>query len=178
MKSILADSVFSKTIELFVHFLERIVLFNAEYDDGIAAILAVERVRLPYLEQTIRFLQRTTHGKGDLKDLVARGLSLAHEDLVAEGLVEVGTANDIDACEVMSYFSMNSCGSRESSSSASRSSVRISFMIFLYDEHSRAFTISTRTLSQKKGRLNEQRHLWLIGSSHPSIIGEWVCQDD
>lgn len=61
------------------------------------AILAVERVRLPYLEQTIRFLQRTTHGKGDLKDLVARGLSLAHEDLVAEGLVEVGTANDIDA---------------------------------------------------------------------------------
>ena len=41
MKSILADSVFSKTIELFVHFLERIVLFNAEYDDGIAAILAV-----------------------------------------------------------------------------------------------------------------------------------------
>ena len=62
MKSILADSVFSKTIELFVHFLERIVLFNAEYDDGIAAILAVERVRLPYLEQTIRFLQRTSCG--------------------------------------------------------------------------------------------------------------------
>lgn len=78
------------------------MLFNAEYDDGIAAILAVERVRLPYLEQTIRFLQRTTHGKGDLKDLVARGLSLAHEDLVAEGLVEVGTANDIDATQAFS----------------------------------------------------------------------------
>ena len=79
------------------------MLFNAEYDDGIAAILAVERVRLPYLEQTIRFLQRTTHGKGDLKDLVARGLSLAHEDLVAEGLVEVGAANDIDATQAFLF---------------------------------------------------------------------------
>ena len=56
-----ADGVFAEPIEFFVSLLQIVSSIEAEDDDGIATVLAVQLVDTRGLQQPIRFLERKLH---------------------------------------------------------------------------------------------------------------------
>ena len=66
-RRLLGDGVFMEGVQLLVDGLQRFAMINAEDDDGIAAVLAIQLVAAARLQQAVRLAQRQLHGEGKLQ---------------------------------------------------------------------------------------------------------------
>ena len=67
---------FVEAIQLFVRFLQPISLVQAEDDDCITAVLAVQIACARRPKYAVGFTQVRAHGEGNLQNLVARRIAL------------------------------------------------------------------------------------------------------
>ena len=142
-KTRLAQGFFPETVELLVGFAQGIALVEAEDENRIAAILAVQVACARYAQQAVGFAQVEAHGEGDLPRFVRATGCAVLEDLVAKRFVDSRRAHHVDTLQTffvekavrqsasdgspMRCFFANFAGSGDDSSSSSNSSVSGSF---------------------------------------------------
>ena len=97
----LADGFFSEAVEFFIGLAQVGLVRDAEDDDRIAAILAVEGSPSSCLQKSISLFKIQLHCECYLQKLVARRLSGTREYLVAEGAVQPGVENHVRAFQLL-----------------------------------------------------------------------------
>ena len=65
--ALFGDGVLAKGIELLVGGLQRLAVGDAEDDDGVAAVFAIQLVAAARLQQAVRLAQRQLHGERQLQ---------------------------------------------------------------------------------------------------------------
>ena len=66
-RRLLGDGVFMEGVQLLVDGLQRFAMINAEDDDCVAAVFAIQLVAAARLKQAVRLAQRQLHGEGKLQ---------------------------------------------------------------------------------------------------------------